>query len=483
MSDEGFHVEDDHPPQEPRTIDAIKFTEDAQAKAFVDSWVGDMKYVAENDQWYFFNGVFWEQVNKLKVIESARQLNRSTAHLMNNKEQKKKQQLSSRRFSQQVEAYARGDKRCLLALEELDKDPMLLGTPDGIIDLCTGQYITMGLKPYVTMTTAVPPAVAANEQSCPLFLQFMDEFTCGDPALKRFLLQYAGYCLTGDMREQCLIFLYGDGDNGKSVFISLLRWLLKDYAMNAAVDLFVTTSVGKHATGFADLHRRRCVIANETQEGQTLRMDKIKQITGQDAMRANYMRRDNFEFLPVCKLVMFGNHKPNLPDVGKAVRKRIRMVPCNLRLAEGQMDRDLFAKLQKEGAGILRALIVGCRDWQANGLVVPHCVDEQTDRYFYNQDHFGQWFEESCEEDRKFKVTSAAVWQSWVDWTDQKKSKTGTEAELTDRLEARGFERLDHVPLPDGRRPRGWKGFRLRVGQTEMRGLGPEPPPHTEYPK
>jgi len=185
--------------------------------------------------------------------------------------------------------------------------------------------------------------------------------------------------------------------------------------------LFVTTSIGKHATGFADLHRRRCVITNETQEGQTLLLDKIKQITGQDPMRANFMRKDNFEFRPVCKLIMFGNHKPNLPDVGKAVKKRIRMVPCNLRLKEGQMDRDLPAKLLAEGPGILRALIDGCLDWQKRGLATPECVDEQTENYFSAQDVRKQWFEECCVSDANAKVSSSEIWQSWATWAEHRK--------------------------------------------------------------
>jgi putative DNA primase/helicase len=68
-------------------------------------------------------------------------------------------------------------------------------------------------------------------------------------------------------------------------------------------------------------------------------------------MRANLMRKDNFEFLPVCKIIMFGNHKPTLPDTGKAVKKRIRLVPCNLRLKVEEIDRDLAAKLLAEGLG------------------------------------------------------------------------------------------------------------------------------------
>ena len=476
---EGIHTEPDAP--EVEQPEAVQFTEDAQGKALVDNHDGNLRYVNENDQWYSYNGIYWEAINTLKVIEAARLMNRGTA-LTLDKGSKLSKQLSTRGFARSVEAFARGDKRCLLGIEELDKDPWLLGTPGGIIDLQTGRYIAMGLRPYVTMTTAVAPANEANESTCPLFLKFMDEFTCGDAELKRYLLQYAGYCLTGDMREQCLIFLFGDGDNGKTVFIQLLRNLLNEYAINAAIDLFVTTSIGKHATGFADLHRRRCVITNETQEGQTLRLDKIKQITGQDPMRANFMRKDNFEFRPVCKLIMFGNHKPNLPDVGKAVKKRIRMVPCNLRLKEGQMDRDLPAKLLAEGPGILRAIIDGCLDWQKHGLVTPECVDEQTENYFSAQDVRKQWFEECCVSDANAKVSSSEIWQSWATWAEHRKFRIGTDVELSDWLEGIGFKKKDHVRMSDGKRPRGWEGLALRGEQMGIPNFGPEPPPHKDYP-
>jgi putative DNA primase/helicase len=329
----------------PEKQEPVKFTEDSQAKIFIDRAGDALRYVHELDQWYIHNGDYWQEVSKLAVIEQVRLLNRETA-LEVEKSDKLAKSLSARRFTMSTEAYARGDERSLLSVEELDADPWLLGTDGGIVDLRTGQYIDKGQRPYVTMVTAVAPADVADESTCLRFLEFMDQFTCGDAELKRYLLQYAGYCLTGDMREQCLLFLYGDGDNGKTVFIQMLRNLLGGYAMTAPIELFVTAGVGKHLTGFAAMHRKRCVIANETQKGHVLRMDVIKGITGQDLMRANFMRKDTFEFLPVCKLIMFGNHKPNLPNVGKAERKRIRMIPCELQLALGEIDRGLPERLQ-----------------------------------------------------------------------------------------------------------------------------------------
>jgi putative DNA primase/helicase len=440
--------------------EVVKYTEDAEAKAFVDIQNGNLRYVEKNDQWYGHNGNYWEEISKLSIIEAARQMNRETA-LTIKSDPRLKKQICSRRFAQQVEAYSRGDERCLLALDELDKDPWLIGTPNGIIDLRTGRSIAMGLRPYVTMITAVAPADVADENSCPQFLEFMTEFTCGDDALRRYLMQYAGYCLTGDMREQCLLFLFGDGDNGKTVFIQLLRHLLSGYAMTSPIELFVTTGIGKHLTGFAAMHRKRCVITNETQKGHTLRMDVIKAITGQDPIRANFMRQDTFEFLPVCKLMMFGNHKPNLPNVGKAEKKRIRMIPCNLQLGTHEIDRDLVSKLMAEGPGILRALIDGCLDWQKHGLITPECVEEQTANYFYTQDSFSKWLEQCCVIGKDKKETSEALWRSWQLWAKEHGVTVGDETAFGESLREGEFVYGKNVPGTDGKYHRGWRGLEV----------------------
>lgn len=438
----------------------VKFTEDSQAKSFVDIQDGNRKYVEKLDSWFTYNGNYWEETSKLIVVEEARQLNRETAtHI--HKDPKLQKRISSRGFAQQVEAFSRGDERCLLPMEELDSNPWLLGTPDGIFDLRNGHRIAMGLKPYVTMITAVAPAEVADQRSCPLFWKFMDEFTCGDEELKRYLLQYAGYCLTGDMREQCLIFLFGEGNNGKTVFVQLLRSLLGGYGHTAQIELFVTAGAHRHLTGFAALNRKRCVITNETQKGHTLRMDVIKNITGQDPISANFMRRDTFEFQPVCKLIMFGNHKPALPNVGKAEKRRIRMIPCNLQLADREVDKDLAAKLMAEGPGILRALMDGCLDWQRNGLIIPKCVEEQTENYFYTQDSFTKWLEACCNVAKDKVASTTRLWKSWQGWTKENDVSAGDETAFAESLKEHGFQYVKNLPGSDGKYHRGYRGLEI----------------------
>jgi len=175
------------------------------------------------------------------------------------------------------------------------------------------------------------------------------------------------------------------------------------------------------------------------------------------------MRQDTFEFLPVCKLIMFGNHKPSLPNVGKAEKKRIRMIPCNLQLEPGQMDKNLLTKLMAEGPGILRAMIDGCMDWQAHGLITPKCVDEQTENYFYTQDTFSKWLEACCDIGPNKKESTAVLWKSWQGWAKNNGVEIGTETAFAECLGEAGFRYDKNCKLEDGSRCRGWHGLEKAV--------------------
>jgi putative DNA primase/helicase len=190
-------------------------------------------------------------------------------------------------------------------------------------------------------------------------------------------------------------------------------------------------------------------------------MDVIKGITGQDTMRAHFMRKDNFEFLPVCKLIFFGNHKPNLPNVGKAEKKRIRMVPCNLQLSKAEIDVGLPDRLKAEGPGILRLLIDNCVKWQTEGLKVPSCVEEQTENYFYTQNQFGKWLEACCIVGPNKSAPTTILWKSWQVWAKEHSVEVGTETAFSESLAEAHFRYDKHARGKDNKEYRGWHGLEI----------------------
>jgi putative DNA primase/helicase len=131
----------------------------------------------------------------------------------------------------------------------------------------------------MTKLAAVAPAEAPG---CPTWLRFLNDATGGDAATVETLRRWSGYCLTGDTREHVLLFVFGPGGNGKSVFLDTLSGILGDYALTAGMETFAASRGERHPTELARLRRARLVTASETEEGRPWAENRIKQLTGGD---------------------------------------------------------------------------------------------------------------------------------------------------------------------------------------------------------
>jgi putative DNA primase/helicase len=175
----------------------------------------------------------------------------------------------------------------------------------------------------------------------------MRETTNEDNGLIVFLQQCSGCMLTGDIREHALLFIYGPGGNGKSVWLNTVSGILGDYCRTAPMETFTASPTDRHPTELAMLRGARMVCATETEEGRPWAESKIKQLTGGDRVAARFMRQDFFEFQPQFKLVVIGNHKPTPRNVDDAAKRRFNMVPFTHK--PPNPDRELEHKLRASG--------------------------------------------------------------------------------------------------------------------------------------
>ena len=339
--------------------------------------------------------------------------------------------------------------------ETWDRDPFLLGTPGGTVDLRTGEL----REP--DPATASPrsrrsrrPRRLIARAGC----QFLDE-TFGDADLIRFIQQWGGYCLTGDISEHALVFGFGNGKNGKAVWLNTVAGIMDDYATTAAMETFTASKFDRHPTELAMLRGARLVTASETEEGRAWAESRIKQMTGGDPITARFMQQDFFTFRPTFKLTIIGNHKPVLRNVDEAARRRFNLVPFNRMPAN--VDPLLGQKLKAEWPGILRWLIDGCLDWQANGLVRPESVIQATESYFEDQDLMSQWLAEDCDAEpgNNYKSEATAkLFASWTEFANRAGEKPGSLKAFSAELTKRGFENeaWGHAKI------RCFKGLRLK---------------------
>jgi putative DNA primase/helicase len=341
------------------------------------------------------------------VFEKARLLARA---LGEDQDERGRKTLGKTSFAGGIERFARTDRITVVSVDYWDQDLWLLGMPGGTVDLRTGVLRDAIRSDGITKSTLCAPL----EDGCPRWLRFLAETTDNDQGLIRFLQQWCGYCLTGATSQHALVFVYGPGGNGKSVFLNVVTAIMAEYATTSAMDTFTASQNDRHSTELAMLNGARLVTASETEEGRAWAEARIKALTGGDKITARFMRQDNFTFTPQFKLIVVGNHKPVLHNVDDAARRRFNIVPFMLK--PKHPDHELERKLMAEAGGILRWMIDGCVDWQREGLIRPESVKAATEEYFNDQDLFSQWLAEACDVDpgNKYKEANAsALFASW----------------------------------------------------------------------
>jgi putative DNA primase/helicase len=404
-----------------------ELTEDWVANDFATRYSDRFRYDHTHGKWFMWVDSHWKEDGKKLASYSARELCRL--------HRKGQPRMASKKAAEGVEHMARADPRLSLTAEDWDRDPLLLGTPGGTVDLKTGKLKEASRDDYITKVTRVIPA--ADGTPCPTFSKFLSEATVGDEGLQRFLQQYAGYCLTGLTTEQALIFIYGPGGNGKSVLQTVISEIAGDYARTAPMDTFAATKIPRHLTELAMLHGARIVSVSETEKGQAWAESRINQLTGGDPVSANFMRRDHFTFVPIFKLIIVGNHKPQLGGVNDAARRRFNIVPF-LHKPE-KPDPALVKKLRAEYPAILRWMIEGCLDWQLNGLVRPDVVVQATADYFEEQDLIGQWIASKCDVGPDQKASATALFNSWKAFAQEHGEQPGSSKTFGPMLAQHGF--------------------------------------------
>jgi putative DNA primase/helicase len=239
----------------------------------------------------------------------------------------------------------------------------MLGTPTMVVDLRTGQARKQWREDRILRSTTVDPAPG---RGCPLWLKFLKEATGGDQEYIDFLQRYCGYALTGLVREHAILFIYGAGGNGKSVFIKTLANILGDYHYKLKKEILASSETMPDRSAeywLANLHRIRLVTVSEI-EGKWAEAT-LKDMTGGDIIAARRPGGEPFNFPPEFKPIISGNNAPAIEDRSPAMKRRIKVGPFDH--APEIPDLDLEEKLKPEYPGILAWFIEGAVKCLKNG--------------------------------------------------------------------------------------------------------------------
>lgn len=414
------------------------------------------RYVAAAGRWYFWEENHW-RVDTTKAYESntrdflrlvakkiaidaseeAKGLEQKEGNNLRRWAKDEAKVLKSRATISAVASLAQANWETAAQKEDFDQELLLLGTPEGTVDLKTGFLFPARKKDMITKLTACGPAEPGSKPV--LWLKFLHRIFDGDQETIDFMQRAVGYALTGRITEHKLLFLHGHGRNGKSVFRDTLEWMMGAYSRTANSDLLMTSGQGKHKTELAELDGARLVVASEIPKNTIWNEARIKELTGGDRINANFMHKDGFTYIPQLTLMIAGNDKPRLKDVGPAMRARMQLVPFNVEIPHEEQDRDLPKKLKLEGPEILRWAIEGALKWQDRGLDVPEAIKKASLEYLEDEDVIKAFLGEATVTATNSYVETQKLFVRYRVWCQAQGIQAEIKRRFVNDLKARGW--------------------------------------------
>jgi P4 family phage/plasmid primase-like protien len=439
-------------------LDDIKCTDTGNGKRLARLCGNEIAFCRERGVWFVWNGKIWaEDRGNIEIARKAKAVVKTILLEAFSEPDRDKSdalakwgiQSQARKHVDAMIAMAKSEGTVAKSISEFDKDEHLFNCGNGVINLISGELLPHDPRYMMTQITRfkyLGPDIDIRDAK-----EFW-KFLCWaqpEQAIRSFLKRAFGYSMWGTSREAALIFLWGDGNNGKGILLNILDVILGDYSTPAEFKTF--SAMGKmggggghggHSDDLAGLHKKRAASVDETNKGGRFNEGLLKTVTGgAKSMRVSRKGEKGFDMVPIFTFWFASNHKPKLTDTGKSMRRRIKLVKFLDSVEIGQEDTGLTDRIvQNEGDILLSWMAQGAVEWYKQGLNTPPVIQEWTGEYFHDEDTLQIWLEECTERGSDFKSKASDSYHSFISFCRENGYFLIDVREFKKRLEEKGFD-------------------------------------------
>lgn len=222
------------------------------------------------------------------------------------------------------------------------------------------------------------PITYDADAQCPAILKFLDEVI---PEKVEQFLNWLGYHFFKDYRWAVILMLVGDGENGKSVLLLLMRAFLGGAANVSSVKLYDLVT-DKFAA--SRLYGKISNIYPDVDQGALKLTGLLKTLTGNDWIDVQEKHFQMFSMRNYAKLSFSTNKMPQTPDSSRAFHRRWLVVNCpNVFIKGENCDSDIISKITTptELSGLFNLALEGRRRLLKEGGFDLGTVDERQKIY------------------------------------------------------------------------------------------------------
>lgn len=427
-------VEDDSEQEDNPTIEVTApnvFDYHAEDGGLLDAWVdtcsNEWVYVTGYETWYGWAGTHWQIDDSLEVHyqlgEMIRAMNEqaraavASARAEDDKDKAKAfgAYVSATKRSKSRVASIEGMARAIRTrpAASLDKGNVL-NLMNGTLDL---DSLLLRDHDRGDMLTYTLPYEYDYYAACPRFKQFIGEVlvkedgNTPDPDLAQLLQELVGYSLTQETGHEAMVWLAGEGGNGKTVMITVLSKLLGPLAVGMN---FQTIGLAGNYD-LADLPGKRIVFSTESERGGNMAEGYIKRIVSGETIRARPIYGTPFSFDSTAKIWWAMNDMPTVKDTSNALHRRLKLIRFHRVFKDSEKDIHLIDKLSAELPGILNWALEGLlRLRRQGGFSAAAAVDAAKDEFRTESNPVAMWLRERTEPGGETLATAA--FQNYALW-------------------------------------------------------------------
>jgi P4 family phage/plasmid primase-like protien len=232
-------------------------------------------------------------------------------------------------------------------LQHMNTDPELVGFADGVLEL---RHMGPDGQPHIMFRPGRPddcvsfqmgrglvgmdaiPYIAYDPaNTVPEHAEIFDFFKkiYPDPVLREYVLTLLSSCLEGANREQKFYIMTGVGSNGKSKLVELMNTTFGEYQETLATTALTRKRADAGAANpeLIVLKSKRFVSMSEPDEGEKINTSSMKQLSGEDIVKARALFSDQDAFVIMAKIFMLCNDLPPVSSMDNGTWRRLRVIP------------------------------------------------------------------------------------------------------------------------------------------------------------
>lgn len=296
------------------------------------------------------------------------------------------------------------------------------------------------------------------------FDTFLDDCTQGDD-LKRYSLQEMfGYIISNYVNAKKFFILLGQAHTGKSVILELLKNIVGE-KYTTAVTL---KQLGTNRFMTAELSKSRLNITPEMNEsGKFKGTEIIKALTGNDTISAEFKGKNPFSFKSKAKLVVAGNHMPELekPDTTSALTDRMMFILFNHSVPVDKRDPNLVVRLLEEKEHIIQWALGGLNRLISNKFIFTESEDASMFKAQYVAEmSITDFISDCCEvniSNEKWKTHKRDLYAAYFQYCKDNRQKNLSEKDFFNEIRKMGAK-LSKFRINGSSPLQGFLGIKLK---------------------